>query len=338
MRTPYRVEFFSRDFTFKHHQVIPDPELELDYITLSESTIMLPKPLQVKSGWYANVLSGNNIVFQGVVSASDDPQNNMKVRIKPLISLLDVQFYKKPTGANNDAENWITQAIRQEFVNNVDESERIPGLVISKTSATTKALPALEGNVHKLWDIIQRAFESARIVASAAFYPQEKKISVTIGVNTRPAVYVETELPEITVDAFNVAPEGGVNKVEIYHKDDATKHAVFFADDYAAPTVKAIREISVGEDDDFEKKAAEAASNLLASDKFNNGIEITAAEQCRVLPDMTIGQTARVIRRGQIYTAYLTGVSIKKGMKTYTFGRRRRELTKKLRMEMNNNA
>jgi len=338
MQTPYRVEFFSRDFTFKNHQVIPEPELEFDYITLSESTITLPKPVQVKSGWYANILHGSSVAFQGVVSASDDPQNNMRVRIRPLISLLDVQLYRNPAGANDNAESWIEFAIRQEFIDNTDETERIPGLVVSHSSSISGALPALEGNVHKMRDVILRAFENARIVLSAAFYPQEKKLSITIGATTRPAVYVETELPEITVDSFDVASSGGINKVEIYHKDDPTKCAVFFSDDYAAPTVKAIREISVGKDDDFEKKAQEAASSLLASDKFNNGIEITAGKQCRVLPEIAIGQTARIIRRGQIYTAYLTGVSFKKGMKTYTFGRRRRELTKKLRMEMNNNA
>lgn len=334
MQILYRVEIFDRDFNFILHQVIPEPDVELDYLTLSESDIVLPFPAKLNSGWYANILRNNSVYFQGVITSTDDPQKNMKIKIKPLLSLFDVQIYKTPAGAYTSTEGWLAAALRQEFINNTDAVECIPGLTVTYTSSTMAVPLELEGNTHKIWDIAVKALELAQIVIEATLYPQAKKIIVTIAKNQQHPVFIESELPGITVKSFSVDIGSSTNKVVVYNKDNNNEHIEIYAENYSAPTKKEIKVISVGEDEDFRTKGEETAAAVLNIDKFNNCIELTFSTCCNVVPYVTIGQKAQILRRGIEYTAYLTAISLRGNTKTYTFGRRRRELTKKIRMEL----
>lgn len=334
MQTLYRVEIFDRNFNFILHQVIPEPDVELDYLTLSESTIVLPLPAKLNAGWYVNILRNNSVYFQGVITSTDDPQKNMKLKIKPLLSLFDVQIYKTPAGAYTSTEGWLAAALRQEFINNSDTVECIPGLTVTYTSSTMAVPLELDSNTHKLWDVAVKALELAQIVIEATLYPQAQKIIVTIAKNQQSAVFIESELPGITVKSFSVDTGTSTNKVVVYNKDNDTECVEIYAENYSSPTKKEIKVITVGEDEEFRIKAEETAAAVLDIDKFNNCIELSFSEGCNVMPYVTIGQRTRILRRGIEYTAYLTSISLKGNIKTYTFGRRRRELTKKIRLEM----
>lgn len=334
MPMPYKVDFFDRDFNYQGWSLMADPELIFDYLTLDVSKLTLPNSLPIQRGWYAHITESGKQKWQGVVTAVSSTEKNTSVSIKPLLSLFDTTVI---TAANNNtsAEQYIADVLTDVFISNTDEAEKIPGLEITVNSNTAGIQLTSEEETQKVQDVIVAALEKAQIVVNAVFKPSQKKIFVTIEKAINTIVKINADAPGIIDRSFSFRDDyGQINKVIVYNKDKVSQTAIFYADDYAPPTVRKITSVSVGEDETFSEKAKEAADKELEKKDFDNCIELMFPSGYKLIPDISIGQEAAIYHNGIKYTSYLTGREISKdSIITLTFGSVRLDLTKILKLE-----
>ena len=329
----YRIDFFNREFEWKGYSLMPDPDLSFDYLTLDPFKTNLPGVLPIERGWYVHITSSAKKPYQGIVSAVTDDGKSTSVSVKPLLSLFDIDVI---TTEDNllSAERYIADIITDVFVDSSDAVERIPGLSVSTLSDTANVFLASDSDTQNLHDVIIRALENAQITVSVDFKPMSKEILVCIKKNNSPAIKINADVAEVIDKTFSFRDDyGTVNKVIVYNKDDISERAIFYADDYAPPAVRKITSVSLGSDDTFSDKAQEAAEKELAYKDFDNCIELKYSTNCKLLPDISIGQEANVYHSGAMYTSFLTGWEISKDTTTLLFGSVRLDLTKILKLE-----
>lgn len=334
MPMPYKVDFFDRNFNYQGWSLMADPELVFDYLTLDVSKLTLPNSLSIQRGWYAHITESGKQKWQGVVTAVSATEKNTTVSIKPLLSLFDTSVI---TSANNNtsAEQYIADILTDVFISNTDTAETIPGLEISVNSNTPNIQLASEEETQKVYDVIVLALEKAQIVVDAIFKPSQKKIFVAIEKATDHIVKINADAPGIIDSSFSFRDDyGQINKVIVYNKDKISQTAIFYAEDYAPPTVRKITSVSVGEDEAFSAKAKEAADKELEKKDFDNCIELIFPSGYKLIPDIDIGQETEIYHNGIKYTSFLTARELSKdSIVTLTFGSVRLDLTKILKLE-----
>lgn len=335
MLMPYRVDFFGRDFTYHGWSLIQDPEIEFDYLTLDSSKIVIPSLKSVNRGWYAHITRGGKTVFDGIVSAVSDNGTTVEVSVKPLLSLLQIEVYKAASAYTGAAENFIASILNDVFVSNADTVERIPGFTISTTSSTSGVPLSLDDNFHDLYaDIIIPALENGQIVVTMSLNPQTHELNCAIGKAPPTAIKVAADVKGIIDKSFSFRDDyGSVNKVIVYNEENESQNAIFYATDYAAPTVRKIVKIRLSDGDVWLDKAQEAANKELEKRDFDNMIELSFPVDFKLVPDVAIGQEMNVYHDGKKYVSFLTGIKEADGIITLTCGSVRIDLTKILTLE-----
>ena len=124
-----------------------------------------------------------------------------------------------------------------------------------------------------------------------------------------------------------------MNKVIIYNSDNLSQSQIFYAEDYAAPAVQRIAEVSVGDGETFANVAREKSAELMRKSDNDNLIELTFRTSDRIIPDIGVGQPVRILKGGKEYHSVLTGFTVKDGRKTYIFGGVRVDLSKRLKLK-----
>lgn len=337
----YKAEFFSRSFDFKLFSVIDEPEVIFDYLTLDKTSVVLPGVADVKRGWYCHITRGAAVIYQGIVSGVDTGKNVTTVQLAPLISLFDFEFFYNRKTYNNsktDAEGWMRSAILGAFAGS-DSVQNIPGLTVHASTHTDGVDFNLKDNIHSFWDLARKAIENYKIAISCEFDPMNKTITAVIkNFSAVSEVTLEADLANVTEQKFTLRDDwGSVNKVIIHNADNLSQSEIFYASGYAAPVIQRVAEVTVSDGETFHNIAREKAAELMRKADADNLIELTFREGDAVIPDIRIGQPARILKGGKEYHSVLTGVTRKiaesGGSVTLVFGGVRVNLTQVLKLK-----
>ena len=341
MHTPYKVEVFSRDFTFHGFSPIPEPELEYDYLSLGKSSITV-QDLRAEKGDFAIITDGYGAeIYSGIVDDIIREKKKVQITIKPLISIFDCDAkFDRTTSAH--IEQFLAGIVQDNFISSGDVLQDVTGMAVRTTSDTLGALN-LKDDIHNIYDIMSSALTGYGIVVNMSLRPQQKEIICTIGKEMATAT-IEADLPCIIDKSITIGDSyGKINKITIYNKADAAQFATYYLHpdgsisnsdaDRITPVFFSAAFVETSADE-FSGKAYAQAYNTLAAQKYDNLIEITCADNCRLIPsDMRIGTTATIYSGGNAYSSILTGLSRRRGLRTLVFGFVRADLTKIISIE-----
>ena len=334
---PYRAEFFDRQLGYQLFTVIDEPEIKMDYLTLDKTSVTLPSVANVSRGWYCRIVHGSETLLQGTVASVSQSKGSTSVQIAPMAALFDTQIYKDRTSyTKTDLEGWMAGILTENFCNTGDSVQDICGFTATSATSTDGVALNLEDNIHAFWKgIAKKAIENAKIVIECAFDPQSRTVSAVVrsyaGV---PEITLEADLPNVINQNFTLRDDtGSTNKCVIVNRNNESEQAVFYSEDYAAPTVRRIEWVTVETGKTFAQTAKDKADEMLKKSDFDNLIELQYRIEDPMIPAIKIGQPCRIIKNGTVYRSVLTGYHEKSGMKTLIFGGVRIDFTKILKLK-----
>ena len=341
MRHLYKVEIFSRDYQYKDMALSSELEIQMDYLTLENTTIHLPR-ITASKGDFVHVTDfAGRVVYQGIIMDTANQDDKSSLKVAPLLSLLDVQVqYGRYIFSRYPLEKCIVQIIQETYIENKDNLQNIAGLEARAITETEDTSLDIRSNIHAFWDIITKALTLYDIAVQAEFYPQEKRILFTVG-RVDDTKVLEAGLGNCIAQNFVLTDNfGTLNKITFINKDSPTEKIIYYLHpdgsitqdntDRITPVFFSAEYIQGAEN--FAKEAYSRAYEQMHPEKYKQCIELSYREDDRMIePDnLKIGQKVEIYNRGQIYPTVLTGYRQSEGLITLTFGCIRLELTKKL--------
>lgn len=341
MRTPYKLEIFSRDFVFRSFSAMPRQTIDIDYLALAPITLDLPA-ITAQQGDYAVISEGAEQIFCGIVDSTTSDGKAMRLTIKPMQALFDAEILP-PNASFETAEAQICGILRSYFAESDDALQNIPGLEIQPISATPQLIGMDDGTVRVI-DIITTALSAHGIVVDMQLLPQEQTLLARVG--TRPeSVTIEADLPAIVNREIVLGDDyGSLNKLYVADENDATRSAIYYLHtdgtvsaentDRITPVFFSTALVRGSDAEDFAAQAFEQANNALLPQRYDNLIELTAPSDSRVFPAaLPIGARAAIISGGRTLNSILTGINRAPETTTLVFGVVRIDLTKKLTLQ-----
>ena len=345
LQIPYKIEIFSRDFTFKGFSVIEKPDFSMDYLTVEKTTVRT-NPIEADKGDFVMISSGTNREYYGIIDDLEPDLGGVTLTLKPLLSLFDTKV-RWNRSASCVIEEFIAGIIEENFINSGDDLQNIPGLAVSVTSETAAVLN-LEEDIGEFYSVITAALTGYGVVVDFSFDPQSRTANAVIGKNNATAI-VEADLPNVIGASFLIGDSGGqLNKLTVINENDPEEKLTFFLHtdgsvstenaDRIFPVFFSFRTIDPGENE-FSAEAYAAAFSDLAPQKYDNLIEITINTENKLIdPNMSIGTEAQIFYEHRAYISVLTGFERSDNRVKLVFGCVRAELTKRLILERRKKA
>ena len=341
MQQVCKVEIFKRDFTFSGFSPIPQPEIAVDFLAPQKVTIRSVNATAQK-GDYAHITDENGkTIYDGIVDDVTIEKKGCSLKLIPLLSIFDVDVFFNRNQLTK-IEPFIAEVITQNFIQNQDQLQNVPGLSVRINTETTGGLN-LKDNIHSIYDMMISALKLYGIACNAEILPQEKTIKVVIG-KVMEDVTIEADLSGIINKNIVIGDSfGQLNKVTIINKNDESQTATYYL--HTNGSVDSIDENRItpvffeaqyiqSETDAFADEAAEQAYDTLAPQAYDNLIELTAPTNGKIMPaELPIGTAATIISAGNEYRSILTGYETSGETTTLIFGIVRVDLTKILQME-----
>ena len=341
MPTPYRIELFERDFTFRSFAPISAQPIEVDYLANTKNAVSVPR-IKAEKGDYAVIYKDNRQLYVGIVDEITTEKKEAKLTLKPLQAIFDVNVYAG-SASYATIEEHIAALIRENFAASSDAMQNILGIEIETTSATFATL-GVEDPLVNLYELMRTAMTAFGVVVDMDVDVQQKRITAKIGTVDAQTV-IEADLPAILNKEVVLGDSyGQLNKVIIYDEEGEGRKAEYYLHpDGSVDKNNADRIYPVffttllvkGEDDaDFAALAEEQAIKALSPQQYDNMIELTAQNDSRVFPvNLPIGARAEILVDGKVCRSMLTGYIKAETTTTLIFGIVRVELTKKLLMQ-----
>lgn len=236
---PYNVEIFDRDFNFIYNALIDESDFSYSFDAISPVKNTIPitkdfKPSELSDvnyapkGWYIRI-TGNDKEYQGVISGFEEGDTQSTITYSQLSSLFDFNIWVETQMITTmGIEEYISNVIRDTFINSSDPLQKINGLVINYSGATMGALDYCNSDnsiisVNLANDLIVAAYTVYSIYTSIYADFSEKQIIVDIGTLDSGTKHIEGDLPNIIESEFTIRKTSTteINKVVI--KDSYTQ-------------------------------------------------------------------------------------------------------------------
>lgn len=350
MQGSFLIEIFQRDFTFLNKTMLKAQKYEFDYISLENNTLTIPGYFEANKNNYIRIISKEN-EFQGVITSVEYKAKETKIQYKTLLSLLDVDVYmNRKRLSEMTVEKFLGLMIEENFQNNEDELQNIPGIQIEITSQTENGALNLKDNIHNIYDTFISAFSKYEIVIDMKLNIMEKSLLCTIGVQSYDSRTIECDLKNILETNIVLKDDSeSVNKViivgeynqdselygqtieRIYYKDKLTGATTLTPSERVTPVVFKVKVLEIDEET-FEDDAYQEAYDLIYHEKHDNYIKVklSKTDPLHDIKDFSIGQTCTIIKKGQKYITVYTGYVLDTTV-TLMFGIIRTEYTKNRR-------
>lgn len=331
MPTPFRVEIYNRDFTLDTWALCNEPSYRFDYLTLEEWAITAIGVLNPKRGNYVQVVEGNEVKYEGVITNSETGTDEglTTLFVRPLLSLLDFDVYLPTIQDNSLVEYLLSNFIYWGRRDNAEPSANLQGLVVVTTTSTAGEIETSGDNIINLWNCAVQALKKYKIVIRASLLTAQGQIRFEIG-KMNASAYIEADLPNIISKTFSLQDNNGnPNCCLVANKNDASEY-LWFANETDNNGIWKVAEIELKDGEDFEEKATAKAQSIIIPAEFDNSIEITVQENDKIVPLTAIGTSVDIITDGRSIPSVLTAIAVENHIKTLTFGAIRLDLTRQL--------
>lgn len=357
---PYNVEFFSQDFTLKHHTNIDSVSYSEDYLSPKTNTITARFSEEYAIGDYLRIYRDDESYFGRVkgITIVNSAGTAASVEYEPFETLFNSEIMFDVTQQGTKSiERTIADAITAWWISNGDQAQNVPGLNVVTTSSTAwdfQLQPSVEGlnyrTVNLYNDIIVPAMSRLGVGVYVSPDPYNEQIDVTVGKANAAAYTVEADLPNVIISniVLNETAED-TNKLIVYDATNLTDTVVYYKHpdrsydtqnrDRITPVIYSITTVTPNEEDTFADLAAREAAKLFEQTSYNNLIELTVLNDDALIgaKTMLIGQTVNIVSDGVSYPSLLTGREVGRVTKLI-FGTIRIDLTTILKQRSANNA
>lgn len=351
----YNVEIFDTDMNLVSHTNVNEPKYNADYLSNAKNKIQIPSESIIEEGHYIRITKGD-IEYFGVIDNIEYSGINDSVMEIEYISFIDYFFEAKIVFDTNQQgsiplETCLANIINSHWINNSDVSQNISGLTVEITSETSTWGFNLKSDTQGMHHCII-GFRDTLIKRSATQYYifinvdpdfQNKSIKLTIGVNNKSPVLIETSLPNILKRSISIKKTTNtLNKLIVYNTANYTQTRSYYLHsngkfdtkdiDRLIPVSFETTAVTVNEGSTFAKEADSAAAEAFGQVSYNNLIELELSVDDKMIVPRTLelGQLVNVIHDGRITASILTGFEIDKTI-TLIFGTVRLDLTKILK-------
>lgn len=357
---PYNVEFFSQNFTLKHHTNVDSVSYSVDYLSPKTNTITARFSQDYSTGDYVRIYRGDESYFGRVkgITIVNAAGTAASIEYEPFEQLFNAEIMFDVTQQGvKSIEQTIADSITAWWISNSDQAQNVPGLNVTTTSTTAwnfQLQPAVEGlnyrTVNLYNDIIVPAMSRLGVGVYVSPDPYNQQIDVVVGKANATAYTVEANLPNVIVSniVLNETAED-TNKLIVYNAVDLVSTITYYKHpdrsydtqnrNRITPVIYKIATVTPNENDTFADLAAREAAKLFESASYNNLIELTILNDDALVgaKTMLIGQTVNIISDGVSYPSLLTGREVGKVTKLI-FGTIRIDLTTILKQRSANNA
>lgn len=216
---PFEVEIFDRQFNFRCNALIDDSDFVYKYDALSpeKNTIKISKDIPVRvtseegttgdgsicTSDYVRIFDGEN-EYTGVITKIEKDDNYTTITYMDILHLFDHEVYLKVDDVKlTYIEDYLYTILGNEFIATDDNSQKIYGLSITKTSQTegifdycyTENTYAI---VNLLNDYIAPMFRDFLISMTAKINISNKSVDVVIGkVDETDITNIEGDIPNV---------------------------------------------------------------------------------------------------------------------------------------------
>lgn len=349
----YRVEVFDRKLNYKAHSSVAMPNIAVDYLVQSYSTVEVPGIVAVEKGDYCMVRDDAGWSYQGIVSDFSFDEHRSTITLTQMYDLLDVDVFADVSTMSNGAETWMIDRLREVYDGD-DEAQNLAGLTLLASSTTLATYPANDEGIYNLYDIAVYLFKVYGIICSVSFDPSAQTTNISFRLVDSNSIWkIETKIKDVISYTIKQATMSDTaNKMIIRNADDQTQEIVYywhpegfagFIDtDSTVNRVLPVRmkcaNVTVGEDQTFEDVAMETATGEMYQSRYEDQIEIMFNSTSKLVEVGQIGQLYTVIDDGDIYYTMLTGYQITNEKNTtMVFGFVRQRLTQILQLERRKN-
>lgn len=339
----YNVEIFKKDFSYQSSYQVGTLAYEYDYLSLAGNKIQLPDVVEAQQGDYIRITGNDDRLF-GIIEKVTESDTLYTITYKPFLSLFDANMHMDRIALTGmSLEEWISQIIREHYVDSGDEMQNLKDAEIITTSETMNAWLDVESNIENLYELLKTALNRYGVSVCADVDAACSAISIRIGKSAVKERIIEADLPNILSKEFTTtnSSKSSINKLYIINEKNESERAVYYLTPSGTITSFPLERIapvrfdtvyvSVSESEKFESAAYEKAHTELTTG-CDNLIELTVFKNDRMVnPDSwNIGDSAKILKGGKEYRSVLTAKKFNGLTITLVFGSIRKELTKLL--------
>ena len=351
MQDNYLVEIFRKDYSFLSKALVKAQKYEFDYMALGNNTLVIPGFMEVYKRDYIQMTSDSGKI-QGIVTSVEYKAAETSVKYKPLLSLLDVDVYKERKELQGmTAEQFLGVMVQENFIDNSDPFQNIPGFSVHYSSETPGATLNLTDNIHNIYDLALKAFRKYGIVIDAELDVMGRELRCTIGKREHQGKTIEGDLKNVLEVSISLKDdEESVNKavivgeygeddplfgqtlVRTYYLDKVTGLTTQTPEQRVEPVVFRYKTITI-DAETFEEDAYEEAYDLIYQEKYDNSIKVKIGRKDSLYKrrDFHIGQKCTIIKNGERFESVFTGYKSDLSETTLLFGIVRLEYKKNMR-------
>ena len=268
---PYRIETFDRYINFRLNALVDKSNFTFKYDILSpeKNTINLPIDVVVRTtaaegtpgdgtictSDYIRII-GEDQEYTGVVTKVEKIANYTVVTYMDILCLFDHETYVKVDDVKlSFIEDYLYKLLSQEFISTSDESQRIYGLTITKTSQTAGAFDYCLTDdtytiINLLNDYIAPAYRDFIVLTDVSIDIANKAVNVSIGkIDETNVKTIEGDLPNV-LNADYVIRQANDNKnklelIDIYNNQYTRYNYYLHASDYSFNNIDTDRIVPV---------------------------------------------------------------------------------------------
>ncbi len=344
----YRVEVFSKTFSFRSFAEITEPDINIDYLCQTVSTLVCPGSLICETGDYAQVRIDGVVYFQGIVSDTDFDGTKTTIHLNQMSKLLDIDVFADVTLLDSQTiEQWMTNLFNSQFAGS-DPYLNITGYNITSESSTNGGHVPSDDGVYNLYELTVSWFKVYGVMLRISFDPKEKTVDFVYKAVNDDSV-MQLDLSVSDVQKYNVEPSttSSANKMVIRNKDNLSQEVTYYwhpsrfsgtidtdaSTNRAIPVVQKCQLVDVAEGETFAGASMQLAIDNMYKTKYSDLITVIFRSDSKLMEIGEVGQLYTLHENGTDYDTMLTGIrAVNMKYVEMTFGYVRKRLTQILKI------
>lgn len=256
---PYRIEIFDRQFNFRLNALVDSTDFVFKYDILSPEKNTINLPLDIKTRVTANAgtpgdgtictsdyvrIIAGKYEYTGVITKIEKNEYYTVVTYMDALFLFNHETFIKTDDIKlSYVEDYLYRLLAQEFISTSDESQKIYGLTITKTSQTVGTFDYCLTEdtytiINLLNDYISPAYRDFIILTDVSVDISNKTVNVSIGkIDETDTKTIEGDLPNVIKSDY-VIRQANDNKnklelIDIYNNQYTKYNFYLHASDYS---------------------------------------------------------------------------------------------------------
>lgn len=345
----YRIEVFDRNLSFRLFSEIEEPDIYLDALVQTESTVVCPGKAECSRGDYIQVKIDGKVYYQGIVADSQFDGSKTEITIQQMSALFNTEVFADVTLLSSQTiEQWLSNLITATFAGS-DTYQNLQGLNVEVQSATSGSHAASNSGAYNLYDLITSFFKVYGVITQISFDPAADTVNVVLKAVDEADVW-KLNLGVSDVSSYDIQKSidaDAPNKMIIKNEANPAQSLTYYwhPTDFSGsvdtdgtvnrvvPVITACEEVQVDEGDTFANASYQAAVNKMYATRYDDLITVVFKAESKLMPVGSIGQLYTLIEGENEYNTMLTGIhAVNMAYVELTFGYVRKRLTQILKL------